>query len=125
MNPLAQSRVARRSRFGGLAVVALGLVAAAGTVVAILWALGAVDPAKLLSRRRSTTGMIAVPIAARTIHAYAKITQADLLDPQTGDFAMLYFRPDRIDNNVITHLADIWGRVLNHEKPAGFDFTEN
>jgi hypothetical protein len=124
MNQAGQFTYTRRSRFRSSPVLVLGIGAAVATLFVLLVGVGAVDLSKLGSNKRSTAGLVPVPLAARTIRAYTKVTQSDLFDPKTGDLAVIYLKPEAIAPTVLTRVPDILGRVLNHEKAAGYDFTD-
>lgn len=71
-------------------------------------------------------GKIAVPVSARAIKAYARISRDDVLDAtrmrsrsSTSDATKLG------DAVVITDFAKVRGRVLAKDKSAGYVFSEN
>lgn len=68
-------------------------------------------------------GHIGVPISGRTIPAYHKLTRDDLWDAQHGRLAVTFI-PEAQIGDVIYDLSKLLGRVLDHEKPAGYAFTE-
>ncbi len=97
----------------------VGLLGAVGT----LWALGLVDlrRSKLVA---SHEGMVAVPISAQQIPMYTRVTREHLFDLKTQTLQFLYLRPEQVSPNMIVKLEDILGRVVDHDKPAGYAFTE-
>ncbi len=107
-----------------IGIMLLGLVGGA----LILQALGVVT-IPLLSKRPAAskppdhTGKTRVYYAGRTIQAYAKVTSNDLVDPKTGQLAVYWF-PTSEAEGMIGDLTEITGRVLRHEKPQGYVFTQ-
>jgi Flp pilus assembly protein CpaB len=112
----------RRIPFGPLGVAAIVVVG----VLTLLWTLGVVDAATFGFRRKmSTVGMTPVPISPSRIPAYTKITRDHLVDPREQNIAMLYLRKQQVTTGIITDVNKIVGRVLNHDKPAAYVFTED
>jgi len=46
-------------------------------------------------------------------------------NPQAQRLAVVYLPPSSVTPDMITKLGDVLGRVVDHEKPAGFVFTES
>jgi hypothetical protein len=117
-------RMANRGRFGGAMIagaVALTLV----VVVAGLWFVGAIDLARFRPKiERSTAGLVPVPVPARALRNYSRITRDDFWDAKNNRLTLLYLPPNAVTKEMLTQLSDIIGRVLNHEKPPGFVFTD-
>lgn len=133
---------ARRSRSPGwfsVLVVVAGLI-----VLGVAWALvhlatgGAItvpftDPPRTLSLATKApekpwsppAGKVMVPIAGRAIAAYSKITRDDLWDPKTQRATAVPLAPEDVRDDMITDFKKIYGRVLDHDKPAGYVFTES
>jgi Flp pilus assembly protein CpaB len=65
-----------------------------------------------------------VPVPLRPLPAYTRITRDHLIDPQTQQISVIYLPPAAVSTVMLTRLGDIVGRVLDHEKAAGFVFTE-
>jgi hypothetical protein len=124
MSPTAPVRGVRRARIGGI-VTGLGITAAVTTVVALLWAAGLIDLSKLRGSKPSTAGLIAVPVAARPVQEYTKLTRDHFWDPKRGELAYVYLAPRAVTPDMLTRLPDVFGRVLNHDKPAGYVFTDS
>ena len=61
---------------------------------------------------------------ARTIPAYTKIAREDVFDAKIGDFASIPVPRTTLTSDVLTDYGQIRGRVINHEKPAGYVFKE-
>jgi Flp pilus assembly protein CpaB len=70
-------------------------------------------------------GLIAVPVPARTIPAYSAVTRDHLWDTRNARVTFVYLPPGNIRPEMLTRLTDILGRVLDHDKAAGFVFTES
>lgn len=70
-------------------------------------------------------GKVGVPLAARKIAAYTMITRDDLWDVKASRPKMLYLDPEAVNPVMITDAAKIVGRVLAHEKGAGYVFSES
>lgn len=105
-------------------VVAISLLVAVAAVAA-LWALGVVDVSRVFAPvAPSREGLVAVPVPARAIPAYTRVTRDHFWNPETQQLTSLYLPPDSVTPAMMTRAADIFGRVLNHDKPAGFVFTE-
>lgn len=70
-------------------------------------------------------GSIAVPVSARAIPAYARITRDDVWDPTTNQITFVRLDATKLGDDVITDFAKIRGRVLAKEKAAGYVFSES
>jgi Flp pilus assembly protein CpaB len=105
----------------------LALVAAAAVVVilGVLMALGVVDLSKLRSNKPNTAGLIAVPTPARLIPAYTRVRRDHLWDTVNTRFTVVYLPPRAVTPEMMTNIADIIGRVLDHDKEAGYVFTQD
>ena len=69
--------------------------------------------------------MVAVPITTRTIPAFTNVTRDYLLIPEKGTPKYLYLPPEMAKHlEVLTDFRQISGRVIDHEKPPGYPFTE-
>ena len=92
-----------------------------------LWVTGIFDPMNLLfgSREPSHRGMVAVPVSAVAIPAYTKITRDHLWNPKIGNFAVIYLRPEQITKEMKQDMNSIVGRVMDHDKPPTYVFTES
>jgi Flp pilus assembly protein CpaB len=99
-------------------------LAAAGTV-GTLWAFGKVDPKSwFVSHDPLPPGHIAVPASPAKIPAYTKITREHLIDPATGTLAFVAVPEGEIPKEAFLNPNDVIGRVLKHDKPANYAFTE-
>ena len=67
---------------------------------------------------------VQIPMCARPIPAYTKITRDYLFDPKTGQWASVYLPPKEVPKGVILDVSKILGRVMAREKPAGYAFKE-
>lgn len=101
-------------------MLALGAVAVIG---AALWYYRI--PAALFDQQPSRRGLVAVPVSGSAIPAYTKVTRDHLWDPKAGSIAVVWLRPEQVGREMATRLDQILGRVLDHEKPAGYVFTED
>jgi len=71
-------------------------------------------------------GKVAVPLSARPLAAYHKLGREDVWDRDRQRLAVTYLTPEKIEaTGVLTDLGDILGRVLDHDKGAGYAFTES
>jgi len=130
---MAASRRTRRRRSPLLAVALVGLAlltGGAGTV-GTLAAMGEVDLSFLpffnkpvVEENVIPPGSIAVPVSAVEIPAYTKITREHLFNAAKRDFAVVYINREQISDGMLVNFTDIVGRVLDHDKPAGYAFTE-
>jgi Flp pilus assembly protein CpaB len=123
MSTLPPTRLRRRrwSFIGPLsaAAVLIGMGAA-------LWLTGLVDLSRWglkASAGASRSGLVGVPVSAQAIPAYTKVTRDHLWNPRTNELAIVYLSPEQVAPEMLTSLQRIVGRVLDHEKPAGYAFT--
>lgn len=92
-----------------------------------LWAFGVVDPiapfrgGTAVSRR----GMVAIPVSAVTIPSYTRIVRDHLWNGAAGEFAVLWLPQEQVGPGVIRDINQIVGRVMDHDKPAAYAFTED
>jgi len=95
--------------------------------VGALWATGIIDLAKLglVQKPPDRTGQIPVPVSAGPIPAYTRITRDHLWNPRTATLTVLWLRPAEVPAEVLRNAGQIVGRVLDHDKPAGYMFTES
>lgn len=101
----------------------ISFLAVAG-VLGLLWIFGIIDLSRFAAKAgASTRGRIAVPISAKPIPAYTKVTRDHLWDPKSSDLAVLYLRPEQVSPEMLRDLKEIVGRVLDHDKDAGYVFT--
>jgi Flp pilus assembly protein CpaB len=110
----------------------LGLNPAAITAIVIvmafaaLWATKVIDPIGYFSgpREPSHRGMVAIPVSAMPIPAYTRITRDHLWDGKKGTFASTYIPAGLVTPEVIRNVNAIFGRVMDHDKPPNYAFTE-
>ncbi len=105
----------------------LALYAAAAVVVilGVLMALGVVDVSRLRSNKPNTAGLIAVPTPAKVIPAYTRVRRDHLWDAVNTRFTVVYLPPRAVTPEMMTNIADIIGRVLDHDKEPGYVFTQD
>ena len=110
----------------GLVILLVGLLVPTVAVGAIgtLWAFGQIDLPFLSRGNRIPEGYVRVLVSARKIPAYSKITREDVFDAKIGDFASIPVPRTTVTSDVLTDYGQIRGRVINHEKPAGYVFKE-
>ena len=103
----------------------LAMIGTALVVVAVLWAAGVLTRETFgLVGPSPTRGMVAVPTPARNIPAYTKVTRDHFWDPVTKQLTVIYLPPRSVTPEMLVNFNQIFGRVLDHEKPAGYVFTE-
>ncbi len=100
---------------GLIAILGLGLIAAS---------LGWFEPPPPPPKREVPHGSTAVPVAARPLGAYQAIQLEDLLDPKTGQLAVVYLPADSILSETVIDPTELLGRVLGREKDPGRVFRE-
>ncbi len=123
--PYARSRARGSSRWVVVVLVCLFLPLAAAGTVGTLWAFGKVDPIAWFSRRdQLPPGFVPVLASGMKIPAYTKITRDHLIDPKTGRFAFVPVPEGEIPKEAILSPNEVIGRVLNHNKPSSYLFTE-
>lgn len=101
-------------------------VLVAGGVIATLYQLGVLQfarPATNVEPNRE--GKIPVLMAGQSIPAYTRVTRDHLVNPETKEAANFWLVPEQIPPGVLRNLSEIAGRVLKHDKKAGFFFTED
>jgi Flp pilus assembly protein CpaB len=94
-----------------------------GTTAALA-AAGLVDVPMFSRREPSRVGWVLVPMSGRTVPIYALVQRDDLNDPATGLWKEVWLPKESISADTIIDRTKIIGRVLNHEKAAGFAFRE-
>jgi Flp pilus assembly protein CpaB len=69
--------------------------------------------------------LIPIPTSVAPIPAYTKITRDHLWDARNGRLAVIYLQPENVTPEMLRTINQIAGRVLDHDKPAGYVFTES
>jgi Flp pilus assembly protein CpaB len=91
----------------------------------LLWVFGVLDASAFgFNKPVSTAGLIPVPISPAPIPAYTRVTRDHLWNPREQRIAVLYMTKQQVTAEMLTSINQIMGRVLDHEKPAGYVFTE-
>ena len=91
-----------------------------------LWATNVINPLRWFGPRApSTRGLVPVPISAMVIPSYTRVTRDHLWDVKQHKLSVLYLRPDQVSSDMIASINGIVGRVMDHDKPAGYVFTES
>ena len=106
-----------------LLLTVLVLVVAAGGSVAGLYALGVID-LPFLHREPSHVGMVPVPMSGVVIPTYTKVTRDQLINPQTRALNIMWMPKESVTSGILVDIGKIIGRVLDHDKPADYVFTE-
>lgn len=70
-------------------------------------------------------GTVAIPMVARPIKAYTRVTRDDLWDARNGRLALVFLPPEQVSPKMFTRLDQIIGRVLERDKSPGYVFTED
>ena len=121
------SRPRRRSPRGGpslaLPLIGLGVVAVLGLAL-IASSLGWLEPREAPAPAAPPPGSVAVPVAARPLSAYHAIQLEDLLDPVTGQLAVIHLPEDSVLPETFVAPKDLLGRVLGRDKTPGRVFRE-
>jgi Flp pilus assembly protein CpaB len=123
MSPVTARRNVTRRFAPGLALNVAVVVLAIVGIGAGVWATGLYPRTGPPSRDLS--GLIAVPIPAERIPNYTRITRDHLWDARNQHLAVVYLPPQSVTKDMILNIGDIIGRVLNHDKQAGYVFTES
>src|SRR5258708_4012881 len=94
--------------------------------VGALFATGVIDPKRLGfgSGEPDYRGTIVIPVSAGPIPRYTKLNRDHLWNARAENYAVIHLRPNQIAPEVIRSINAIIGRVLDHDKPAGYAFTE-
>jgi Flp pilus assembly protein CpaB len=104
-----------------LAVVLIG-----GGTFASLWAMGLINlPTVGNDANLSRKDKVPVLMAGQDIPAYTRVTRDHLINPETKEAANFWLAEEQIPPGVKRNLQEIAGRVLRHDKRAGFFFTED
>jgi Flp pilus assembly protein CpaB len=104
-----------------LAVIVL-LTAFVGLSIA-----GVIDPLKAFRGPQAPDrrGLVPVPSSAMNIPAYTKITRDHVWNAKGGEFSVVWLRPGQVPPDVFRTVNAVIGRVLDHDKPAGYVFSES
>jgi hypothetical protein len=116
----------RRSSIWRAPIVAAGAMAMVSVTLVIAWWFGLLDLSRFRAAPlRSTAGLVAVPTPARTIPAFTKVNRDHMWDPAKREFTFIYLPPQAVTREMLVNQVDVLGRVLDHDKPAGYVFTES
>lgn len=124
MSPVTPRRSNGPFTLSGPAVI-LAAVTALVVILGVLLAVGVLDLSKFRSGEPSTAGLVPVPTPASRIPAYTRIRRDHLWDSSRARIAVIYLPPRAVTPEMITNIADVIGRVLDHEKEPGYVFTES
>lgn len=124
-------RTAYRARAGAspwrstpvMTLASMGIVLAAAGA---LWYLGILN-LSVFNRRTepNRAGMVPVPIAARAVPAYTRLTRDHFWDPAASRLTVVYLPASAVTKDVMVNMRDMLGRVLDHDKAPGYVFTED
>ncbi len=103
-----------------VAALSFGGVGTIGT----LWAMGVVELPFLKRGPQFPPGTVMVPVSGVDVPAFTKLTRDHIWDPKTGQFAVIPMPPNMVTPEMIVDQTKIFGRVLDHDKPKGYVFTE-
>src|SRR5712691_4332999 len=106
-------------------MIVLAAFAAVVVIVGALAAFGVVDLSKLRSSEPSTAGLVAVPTPAKMIPAYTRVRRDHLWDASRARISVIYLPPRAVTPEMLVSIADVIGRVLDHDKDPGYVFTES
>ena len=110
------------SRLASSPLVFLGIVI---VLAGGLWASGIVDSCWFgIDCPPSTEGLVAIPMSAKTIPAYTKLTRDHAWNTQRGRISVVWLAPEQVTPSMKTDLKDILGRVLARDKAPGYVFTD-
>lgn len=74
---------------------------------------------------QARAGKVAVPLSALPIAAYTRITRDHLWNARTQQLAITHIDQSQVNPGMLVEFNRIIGRVLDHDKPAGYVFTED
>ncbi len=110
------------SRLASSPLVFLGIVM---VLAGGLWASGIIEPCWVgIDCPPSTEGLIAIPMSAKAIPAYTKLTREHAWNVQRGQIAVVWLPSEQVTASMKTDLKDILGRVLARDKALGYVFTD-
>jgi Flp pilus assembly protein CpaB len=104
--------------------VLAALVGGGAGTVGTLWSMGELDLSFFKKKETIPPGAIGIPVSARRIAAFTKVTRDDLIDPQTKAIKAMYLMPEQVPSEALLKLSEIIGQVLDHDKPPGYAFTD-
>jgi hypothetical protein len=116
----------RPSALSGLTLPAIAVLLVA-LALGGAWGMGLVQFGRPPSNRAPAQppGTRPVLLSAVPIPAYTRITRDHLWSPQLQRLAAVYLPEAQISSSAVTTLDKLIGRVLNHDKPAGYMFHED
>jgi Flp pilus assembly protein CpaB len=106
-------------------MMVVGALASVAVILGALIAFGLVDLSRFRSSEPSTAGLVPVPTPARVIPAYTRVRRDHLWDASRARLTLIYLPPRAVTPEMITNIADVIGRVLDHDKEPGYVFTES
>jgi len=110
------------SRVASSPLIFLVLVIVLGGVV---WASGLIESCWFgIDCPPSTEGLVAIPISAKAIAAYTKLSRDHAWNAKRGRLAVVWLPPEQVTASMKTDLKDILGRVLARDTAPGYVFTD-
>jgi hypothetical protein len=83
---------------------------------------GSTGIVKLASWQASTDsvdGWVAVPVTARDVKPFERLTVEDFVDPATGRLRVFYFPPENVDDAWVRDMSELLDRVVSEPLDAG------
>ena len=93
-------------------------------MIGTLWGMGAIELPFLKRGPQFPPGTVMIPASGIDIPAFTKLTRDHIWDPKAGRFALIPMPPEMVTSEMIVDQTKIFGRVLDHDKPKGYVFTE-
>ena len=124
MSPLTRRRPGGSPSFLSGPLIALSVVVSVAVILEGLWAFGLLDLSRFRSSEPSTAGLVAIPTPGRPIPAYSRVTRDHLWDPKRNRLSVVYLPPGAVTREMLVSIAEVIGRVLDHDKLPGYVFTE-
>ena len=70
-------------------------------------------------KAKSVDGWVAVPVTARDVKPFEKLTVEDFVDPSTGRLRVFYFPPEKVDDTWIQDPSELLDRVVSEPLDSG------
>lgn len=118
----------RRVLWRNVLLAVLAVVGGGAATIAALAGMKIIDPAKLAfwkSKPAYPADWVAIPICAKPIPPYTRVTRDYLINSKTGEWVVDHRPANAVPKGVITDMAKIRGRVTARQKAAPFFFVED
>lgn len=89
---------------------------------ALLPRTGSTDVVKLVNWQATTDsvdGWVAVPVTARDVKPFERLTVEDFVDPSTGRLRLFYFPPEVVNDAWVQDISELLDRVVSEPLDAG------